>query len=749
MASPPPPENVVATVNANDSISLEWTFDSSSGGVDNYEVQISRDGASFTNPTGGPSSPTGTGPHTYGPNSDKSYNSVVGIDSSFQFRVRAVNTDGTSDWNTSPTVYTDPLPPHNPVITRPSANEITITATTQADNVVGYVIYYREDTGSGYSNWTSFDWVQGKTVKGNRWSKTFVVGETYHANYGSQSIQENARYQFKLNTHQTTPERDGWSIGSEHVYADYGNDGNVFFEDDFESGDFSAWDDTYHATNHVESGSHHNTGISGPDQGSNYWAGIGVDDTESSWLQKNLGDLSGENDVLVKCAFAVGSLDDGSENFNIEWYDGSTWRVLVEWKHEYNEQGWFEVSEIVPDSWLSTDNRIRVGDTTSSGMGGGDYFAVDRVVVSDILHEYTSPAFLPSVTNLTPSTSSDTTIDVSWSNESNNEDGFRIFYKESGTGDWTQWVDLNAETTGDTITGLTQNTSYDFYVETYNEHTTSSSSTSSAETFLNELRSAASHSAISTSSAKRVLSISESVTSSSNSMTSQNSRLIALLENASSALSGGSSRSDRSPFTRVRANGSHSNQLSSDSIRVTSLFESVGSHSNALRSRSKRVVSLLETVSSALSGGSSRSDRGPFTGVRAGSSHSRGSFTTVFNDRTSLELLDYPLEWDDGEVAWYTDWFSESKILGSEDTLAIRGMVVPGAKEPAATVYVEYDADGNGNPNAVSDPVDTGHNEAIHTVEGIPLDEGGWYRLKITNHSGYNELYSLDLGMVH
>ena len=27
MKSPPPPENVVATVNANDSISLEWTFD--------------------------------------------------------------------------------------------------------------------------------------------------------------------------------------------------------------------------------------------------------------------------------------------------------------------------------------------------------------------------------------------------------------------------------------------------------------------------------------------------------------------------------------------------------------------------------------------------------------------------------------------------------------------------------------------------------------------------------------------------
>ena len=142
VSPPPPPENVVATVNANDSISLEWTFDSSSASVLFYQVEISRDGASFTDPTGGPSSTTGTGPHTYGTNSDRKYISVVGIDSSFQFLVRAVNTDGKSDWITSPTVYTDPIPPHNPVVSRPSANEITITATTQADNILGTRISY-------------------------------------------------------------------------------------------------------------------------------------------------------------------------------------------------------------------------------------------------------------------------------------------------------------------------------------------------------------------------------------------------------------------------------------------------------------------------------------------------------------------------------------------------------------------------------------------------------------------------------
>jgi hypothetical protein len=394
MASPPPPENVVATVNANDSISLEWTFDSSSGSVDNYEVQISRDGASFTNPTGGPSSPTGTGPHTYGPNSDKSYNSVVGIDSSFQFRVRAVNTDGTSDWNTSPTVYTDPVPPHNPVVSRPSANEITITATTQADNVVGNKISYREDTGSGYSNWTAFDRVQytgetdnsvDPTVKGNRWSKTFVVGETYHANYGNKSIQENARYQFKLQTEQTTPERDRWGIRSEYVYADYGNDGNVFFEDDFESGNLDNWDVYSNEDPHsgIQSGSHGDLGINGADQGT-YYCRLDYGDD----IRLNIGSILTDTDVLVKAVVATGSMDNGSEHGSIKWYDGSNYQDLRTFYHEYNKQGWVEVSAIVPDSYLNSNNRIRF-----RGYGGtADHFAVDRVVVSDVLHEYTSPA---------------------------------------------------------------------------------------------------------------------------------------------------------------------------------------------------------------------------------------------------------------------------------------------------------------------------------------------------------------------
>ena len=148
MKSPPPPENVVATVNANDSISLEWTFDYSSASVDNYEVQISRDGASFTDPTGGPSSPTGTGPHTYGPNSHESYNSVVGIDSSFQFRVRAVNTDGTSDWNVSPTVYTDPIPPENVVATASSDTTIDVSWSNESNNEDGFRVHQKSDSSS-------------------------------------------------------------------------------------------------------------------------------------------------------------------------------------------------------------------------------------------------------------------------------------------------------------------------------------------------------------------------------------------------------------------------------------------------------------------------------------------------------------------------------------------------------------------------------------------------------------------------
>ena len=92
--------------------------------------------------------------------------------------------------------------------------------------------------------------------------------------------------------------------------------------------------------------------------------------------------------MLVKCAVASGSIDHDGEPNHIDFYDGSTWQRLRTFNHEYNRQGWVEVTARVPDSYLGPDNYVRFG--RDSG-GGGDYYYVDRVVVSDVLDEYTSP----------------------------------------------------------------------------------------------------------------------------------------------------------------------------------------------------------------------------------------------------------------------------------------------------------------------------------------------------------------------
>ena len=112
-------------------------------------------------------------------------------------------------------------------------------------------------------------------------------------------------------------------------------------------------------------------------------------------------------------------------------------------------------------------------------------------------------------------------------------------------------------------------------------------------------------------------------------------------------------------------------------------------------------------------------------------------------------MVDLAITWDDDNAVWRTGWFEETKILGKEDQLAIRSLVVDDAKEPCATVIVQYDKNDNGVPDQQSDPIHLGRNQEVQSVDGVPVDEDGRYRLKIMEYSGYNSLYALDLAIVN
>ncbi|WP_153953044.1 LamG-like jellyroll fold domain-containing protein [Halosegnis longus] len=386
---------------SDDQLDLSVTHDSNYG---NLHVQINRDSNGYVNPTGGQVYPSNGGTYTYGPNSDTPYEQQVGIDSSFKFRVRTETEHRQSSWVESSTVYTSPIPPHNPSVSRYSATEINVSWTDNSDIADKTALFYRKDTGNGYGNWNYAG--DGASItgvsKGSEQSVLLSASDQFW-------LGEDMRVQIKLRHEHFSSNRD-----SSFIHSDYGNNNNVFFEDNFESGDLSAWDSTNLGGNAgVKNNSEHpDLNLNGSDEGSHHFYGEGINDSEATYLQKDLGDLSNEKNVIVKCAFSVGSLDNGTENIGVSWYDGSSWQSLEHFNWEYNKQGWFEVSLLVDSSLLSTDNKVRVGTTTTSaGMFGGDHFAVDRVVVSDILHEYTKPA---QPTNPTSDTSIAREITIDW-----------------------------------------------------------------------------------------------------------------------------------------------------------------------------------------------------------------------------------------------------------------------------------------------------------------------------------------------
>ncbi|MDY6777844.1 MAG: hypothetical protein SVU32_04200, partial [Candidatus Nanohaloarchaea archaeon] len=251
-------------------------------------------------------------------------------------------------------------------MSRAAGNSITISWTNQSDIEDGVEVQYREDSGSGYGAWTT--------------ATTTAAGAT---SYSTSSLPNDVRRQYRIRT--VAP--DGGT--STWVYPDYGNNGNVFFTADFEDNDLAEWD----SKNFSDS----NSGVTSnmADQGT---YSLRLD--ASDYVRKSLGDLSGVSDGIVKAAVRVESQDTNGEFLDIRWYDGSTWNDLQTYGWAYNRQGWVEMGARVPSSWLSTDNRLQIGGDAG---GGGDKHWVDRVVVSDVLHEYTAPA-APSSLSLETST---------------------------------------------------------------------------------------------------------------------------------------------------------------------------------------------------------------------------------------------------------------------------------------------------------------------------------------------------------
>lgn len=262
-----------------------------------------------------------------------------------------------------------------------------------------------------------------------------------------------------------------------------------------------------------------------------------------------------------------------------------------------------------------------------------------------------------------------------------------------------------------------------------------------------------SHSATNGSSTTGLISLLEGVSSHSTASSSEVSRLLALNETVNSHSTTLSSASTRNGlgYSNRTPPASYSTTLSGKVAVLLSLYANAQSHTAPFSASTTRDgVSHEGRIPDASFAEPGESDSIALISLLAApSSHAAKSISFTYNERTSLEVVDFEIIWDENQSLWYTNWFQESKILGDEDTLAIRSLVVDGAKEPCAKIVVEYDGTGDGKPDEFSDPIEVGREEDVKLVEGIPIDTDGHYRFRIMEYSGYNSIYNLNLSIVH
>lgn len=357
----------------------------------------------------------------------------------------------------------------------------------------------------------------------------------------------------------------------------------------------------------------------------------------------------------------------------------------------------------------------------------------------------------PTDSDLSVSPASDTSLSVSWTDNHDNEDGRYVYYSNDGGSTWTQFSDIGANTTSETITGLTQDTTYKAKTEVYTEHKASESNIDDATTYLNESRSVSSYGTPIRGGVVRQVDLVRDTNSHSDSATSSAVRVMDVKRNINSHSGKSTSAVDRGQLNYAgRTIDIYSTMASSSAKRIVDLGRDVDSYGNGSSSSVFRVVDLNRVPNSHSDKLTTSANRGQvdYAG-RTVSSFAGKMVSWAYDDRTSLELIDYNVTWNDEKAVWHTPWVNEYRVLGDEDTFVVRGSVVENSEDPTAMIVIQYDEDGNGVVDKESDPIRVARDEQVHEVSEIPVTESGQYRMKINEYGGYNSLYSLDMGIVH
>lgn len=413
----PAPSNLGATATGTTSISLGWTDNATT--EDGFRLEHSSDGSNWSLEA------------TLGANVTAYNDTGLAPGSTHWYRVRAFAGPDNSSWSNTASATTDDVPPNAPtnlVATGVSQSQIDLSWDDNSANETGFRVEVSTDG-------VSFSTLSNRPANATSYSHTGLPAGTtrFYRVFAVNGVGENVSNTASGTTLEPPP------------FVDY-----VAYAESYGSGGvFGTYVDT-HADDGVEQQFTEQENGGKPSRRTSYMG---------HFWRFNIG----PGDEVTLFARARRQNNSDGDDFVFAWSaDNSTYADLftVNSATEAGYQG------TIPNT-VSGEVWIRVLDTDrTQGNRSLDSLWVDHLVIQ--VANYGPPTEPDAPTNLLASSGGETSIDLSWTDNANNEDGFHVERSPDGSTGWVQVASLAANTQAWSNTGLTHSTTWHYRVRAFN-----------------------------------------------------------------------------------------------------------------------------------------------------------------------------------------------------------------------------------------------------------------------------------------
>ena len=424
---PSAPSSLLATAISSSKINLSWADNSDN--EDNFIIERSLNGTSnWTQITSLTAEST-----TYS-------NTGLSSNTTYYYRVKAVNATGSSNWSNTANATTNeeatiPSAPSSLLATAVSASKIDLSWNDNSSNEDDFEIQ-RSLTGSS-------GWLQIAIVNAN------VIS------YSDEGLTENTTYHYRVRARNVSGNSDWSPTVNASTLANSGSWVNIS-SDNFESG-WGIWNDGGSDARRYSGRYAH--------QGS-YCLAI-QDNTNSSVITTDALNLSAYTKIKIEFWFKAISMDNPNEDFwlQISTNGGSSYTTVRTWAEDTDFENKVFYSETEEVDWLNLTNNTKIRFRCDAS-GNADDVYIDEIVIS--AYTNTPPTAPDSPDGFTADALSSSEIDLSWNDNSNNEDDFEIQRSLTGTGSWSQIAVVGSNSTSYANTGLDENTTYFYRIRARN-----------------------------------------------------------------------------------------------------------------------------------------------------------------------------------------------------------------------------------------------------------------------------------------